>query len=78
MPTGKKSIEPFAHYFPVNTAMGNHESLNNIYYEPNLKQRIDVDKFPFATESSEYLYAKEFVNPNAIGYIYIHFGHSRA
>jgi 3',5'-cyclic AMP phosphodiesterase CpdA len=59
----KKSIEPFAHYFPVNTAMGNHESLNNIYYEPNLKQRIDVDKFPFATESSEYLYAKEFVNP---------------
>jgi 3',5'-cyclic AMP phosphodiesterase CpdA len=59
----KKSIEPFAHYFPVNTAIGNHESLNNIYYEPNLKQRIDVDKFPFATESSEYLYAKEFVNP---------------
>lgn len=59
----KKSIEPFAHYFPVYTGMGNHESLNNIYYEPNLKLRIDVDKFPFATESSEYLYAKEFVNP---------------
>ena len=44
----KKSIEPHAHYYPVYTGMGNHESLNNIYFEPSSKQRIDVDKFPFA------------------------------
>ena len=59
----KRAIQPFAHYFPVVTGMGNHESLNNIYYDQNTKMRINVDKFPFATSSSEYLYAKEFVNP---------------
>jgi 3',5'-cyclic AMP phosphodiesterase CpdA len=59
----KKAIEPFAHYFPVNTAMGNHEALTNVYFEPTQKRRIDVDKFPFATESAEFLYGKEFVNP---------------
>ena len=59
----KRSIEPFAHYFPVYTGMGNHEVLTNIYYDPNTKLKIEVDKFPFATESSEFLYAKEFVNP---------------
>ena len=59
----KKSIEPHAHYYPVYTGMGNHESLNNIYYEPKSRQRVDVDKFPFETQSSEFLYANEFVNP---------------
>jgi len=59
----KKAIQPYAHYFPVFTGMGNHETLNNTYYDPKSRQRIDVDKFPYATQSSEYLYAKEFVNP---------------
>lgn len=59
----KKSIEPFAHYFPVYTGMGNHEVLTNIYFDPDTKITIEVDKFPFDTQSSEYLYAKEFVNP---------------
>ncbi len=59
----KKAIESHAHYYPVYTGMGNHESLNNIFYDPGTRQRIEVDKFPFETESSEYLYAKEFVNP---------------
>jgi len=59
----KKSIESHAHYYPVYTGMGNHESLNNIYYDPESRQRIRVDKFPYETQSSEYLYAKEFVNP---------------
>jgi hypothetical protein len=59
----KMAIQPFAHYFPVFTGMGNHESLNNMYYDEGFRQRVMVDKFPYATESSEYLYAKELVNP---------------
>ena len=59
----KRAIQPFAHYFPVYTGMGNHETLNNIYFDPNTNLRLQVDKFPFATESSEYLFAKEFVSP---------------
>jgi hypothetical protein len=59
----KKSVEPFAHYIPVYTGMGNHESLNNVYYDPKTKMKLEVDKFPFASESSEFLYAREFVNP---------------
>ncbi len=59
----KRAVQPFWHYTPVYAAMGNHESLNNIYFDPNTNLRIQVDKFPFATQSSEYLFAKEFVNP---------------
>lgn len=59
----KRSIEPFAHYFPVYTGMGNHEVLTNLYYDPDTKIKIEIDKFPFQTQSSEFLYAKEFVNP---------------
>ncbi len=59
----KRSVEPFAHYFPVVCTMGNHESLGNIFIDPATKQQIMVDKFPFATSSGEYLFAKEFVNP---------------
>jgi len=59
----KRAIEPFAHYIPIMTGMGNHEVLTNFYYDPKTRMRIEVDKFPFANQSSEYLYAKEFVNP---------------
>ena len=59
----KRSIEPFAHYFPVITGMGNHEALSNIFFDPETKLRINVDKFPYSTSSAEYVYGKEFVNP---------------
>lgn len=59
----KRAVQPFWHYTPVNTGMGNHESLNSVFFEPNSGLRIEVDKFPYADQSSEYLYAKEFVNP---------------
>ncbi len=59
----KRSIQPFAHYYPVISGMGNHEVLTNLYFDPETNLRIEVDKFPFASQSSEYLYAKEFVNP---------------
>ncbi|MCG8307797.1 MAG: metallophosphoesterase family protein [Cytophagales bacterium] len=59
----KRAIQPFAHYYPVVTGMGNHEALVNFYFDPETNVRIMVDKFPYKSESSEYLYAREFVNP---------------
>ena len=59
----KRAVQPYAHYYPVVTGMGNHETLNNFYYDQESGARIQVDKFPYETQSSEYLYAKEFVNP---------------
>lgn len=59
----KRAIAPFAHYFPVIAAMGNHEALMNIYFDPETNIQIMIDKFPFKTESAEYIFAKEFVNP---------------
>ena len=59
----KRSIEPFAHYFPVISGMGNHEVLTNFYFDPNSRIRVTVDKFPYADQSSEFVYAQEFVNP---------------
>jgi len=59
----KKAIQPYAHYIPVMTGMGNHEVLMNTYFNPENNMKVDVDRFPFKTESSEALYAEEFVNP---------------
>lgn len=59
----KRAIEPYAHYFPVISGMGNHEVVTNIYFDPDTKIQINVDKFPFENNSAEYVYAKEFVNP---------------
>lgn len=59
----KRAVQPYAHYYPIITGMGNHESLNNLYFDPETNLRIQVDQFPYNTHSSEYLYGKEFVNP---------------
>ena len=59
----KRAVQPYAHYYPIISGMGNHESLNHLYFDPNTKLQIQVDQFPYSTQSSEYLYAKEFVNP---------------
>lgn len=59
----KRAVQPYAHYTPIITGMGNHEALVNIYFDPETRHQIQVDKFPFQTSSAEYLYAKEFVNP---------------
>jgi len=59
----KHTVSPFAHYFPLVVAMGNHESLINNFVEPKSKLWVAVDKFPFETESSESVFAENFVNP---------------
>ena len=57
----KRAIEPFAHYLPVYTTMGNHEALMRTFWHGN--RRIQVDRFPYESESSEVIFAKNFSNP---------------
>jgi len=54
----KRAIEPFAHYLPFVAGMGNHEAVIHQF-----KHRISVDRFPFATDSAEAVFASQFVNP---------------
>lgn len=59
----KKAIEPWAHYFPVISAMGNHEALSyNFTPVPNTWP-MGIDRFPFETESMEAIFAQEFTLP---------------
>jgi len=58
----KRTMSPFASYFPVVVGMGNHEALINTFTEPKKRIWVSVDKFPFETESSESIFAKNFVN----------------
>lgn len=58
----KRSILPFASRIPVNASMGNHEAL--LYaFDDGSKYGLQADRFPYATESAEALFAKAFVNP---------------
>jgi len=59
----KRSIEPFARYFPVYVGMGNHESLVYRFIKPRTRMVIQIDRFPFESESSEYLFQQQFVMP---------------
>ena len=59
----KRAIQPFAHYIPVYEAMGNHEALNRRFYSRDDRVFIAIDRFPYETESSEAIFAKNFVNP---------------
>lgn len=60
----KRAVEPFAHYFPLYISMGNHEALSTDFKEEGDKGKtISIDKFPYATESAEAVFANNFVNP---------------
>ncbi len=59
----KKAVEPFWHYIPFYVGMGNHEVLGHIFKDENGRTQGFIDAFPFDTESSEALFAEEFVNP---------------
>lgn len=59
----KKSIEPFWHYMPINTGMGNHEALGYIFADTAGQMRAFIDGFPYDTFSAEAAYAEAFVNP---------------
>jgi hypothetical protein len=57
----KRSVQPFWHYFPIYTAMGNHELLMRVFSNDRLT--FSVNRFPFDSESSEAVFADNFVNP---------------
>ena len=58
----KRAVEPFTHYLPVFEAMGNHEALGR-HFERESGYPLNVDRFPFESESSEAVFKKHFVNP---------------
>lgn len=61
----KRAIEPFAHHMPVYISMGNHEVLLREFAARTEKGVVSfrVDRFPYETESSEAVFARNFVNP---------------
>lgn len=58
----KRVVEPFAHYLPILTTMGNHEALLQTFSSGS-KYGISLDRFPYVTDSSEVVFASQFVNP---------------
>ncbi len=58
----KRSISPFASHIPYITSMGNHEAL--LYsFDTTERRGVNIDRFPYATESAEAVFAQAFVNP---------------
>ncbi|MDP5170055.1 MAG: metallophosphoesterase [Bacteroidia bacterium] len=58
----KRAIEPFSHYFPVYIAMGNHEALSRTMIDKEGRS-VSVDRFPYATQSAEYVFGQQFTLP---------------
>jgi 3',5'-cyclic AMP phosphodiesterase CpdA len=61
----KRSIEPYAHYFPVVAAMGNHEVLGHAFKNGKGRWLAFVPNFPFETASPSAVFASNFVNPHS-------------
>lgn len=59
----KRAIEPWAHYFPVYVSMGNHEALGRKMGDGSRAGTLNVDRFPYETESAEAVFGSNFVNP---------------
>lgn len=58
----KRSILPFASHLPFITSMGNHEAL--LYaFDTEERRALNIDRFPYESESAEALFARAFVNP---------------
>jgi len=58
----RRAIEPQAHWLPVYTTMGNHDSIQREFSGEGVPP-IRIDRFPFETESAEAVFAREMVNP---------------
>jgi len=61
----KRSVEPFAHHFPIIAGMGNHEAVGHIFKGNNKRWLGFIPSFPFETESPSAIFAKNFVNPHS-------------
>jgi len=61
----KRSVEPFAHYFPIIATMGNHEAVGKVFKSDKGRWLTFIPGFPFETESPSAIFAENFVNPHA-------------
>lgn len=61
----KRSIEPFAHYFPIIPAVGNHEAVGRIFKNDKGRWLAFIPDFPFKTRSASAVFAENFVNPHS-------------
>lgn len=58
----KNTVAPFAAYMPVVAGMGNHEALMRVFNDGS-NYGVQVDRFPYETESAEKIFADNFCNP---------------
>ncbi len=58
----KRAVEPYAHWMPVYTGIGNHEVVLKEFFGEGGRS-IRLDRFPFDTESTEATIASAMVNP---------------
>jgi hypothetical protein len=58
----QRTILPWASHLPVYTGMGNHEVIEFVWDDKS-KYGLSCDRFPFATDSAEAVFADVFVNP---------------
>lgn len=59
----KRAVQPFWHHLPIYPAMGNHEALMRVFLDEERRLPLMIDRFPFETESSEAVFARNFVLP---------------
>ena len=59
----KRAVEPYAHWVPVYTGIGNHEVVLTELADEN-NRMIRIDRFPFDTESTEATVGAAMVNPD--------------
>jgi hypothetical protein len=58
----KRAAEPYEHWLPVYTGVGNHEAVVRDFVDPN-NRSIRTDRFPYETDSTEATFARALVNP---------------
>jgi hypothetical protein len=58
----KRAIEPQAHWMPVYTGLGNHEAILREFSGAGART-VRIGRFPYDTESTEAVFARELVNP---------------
>jgi hypothetical protein len=58
----KRAVEPYAHWLPLYTGIGNHEVVLREFVGAD-GRTVRVDRFPYASESTEATFARAMVNP---------------
>jgi hypothetical protein len=62
MENWKRAVEPYGHWMPFYTGIGNHDSVLSEFFGDGVPA-LRVDRFPFSTESTEATFARSLVNP---------------